>query len=380
MPGHSIPPDAPNQWRPRTRATALAALEESRRYAARLEASARQQQAREEELRAELATLRAGAVTGRDELINTKERLTRAEQQKNEKVKESYRRKRQAERLVDRLKQTEREVARKEKVLEQARADLAALRRAHEQQTVEQASNLSDARAEVKELSKTRDELATKVKKLAETTEQLEQRAADVAQELKQRDYELDHERKQTDEAKRGRDEAQAHTELLQRRLEAEQAKRTAAEQKLEESAQAGSPQRQMTAPATRSSLGMSSLRLGCYQELTAVLGYDPTSDRLFELMHEELQVAAAYADWQATHMERITARRRDFDQSPDEQAFAAVMSARWHLVDHPHVRLASRPRWRPGGCLLDEKSETYVMAINRERISEMKRRLATGA
>ncbi len=380
MPGHSILPDAPNQWRPRTRATALAALEESRRYAARLEASARQQQAREEELRAELATLRAGAVTGRDELINTKERLTRAEQQKNEKVKESYRRKRQAERLVDRLKQTEREVARKEKVLEQARADLAALRRAHEQQTVEQASSLSDARAKVKELSKTRDELAAKVKKLAETTEQLEQRAADVAQELKQRDYALDHERKQTDEAKRGRDEAQAHTELLQRRLEAEQARRTAAEQKLEQSEQAASSQPQSTDQVAQSPLAISSLRLGRYQEFAAALGYDTASDRLFELMHEEVRGAAAYADWQATHMERITARRRDLEQSLAEQAFAAANAARWHLIDHPHVRLGNVPKWRLVGLLLDDKSERYLRTIMNERLEEMTSRIGNGA
>jgi len=380
MPGHSILPNAPNQWRPRTRATALAALEDSRRYAARLEASARQQQAREEELRAELATLRAGAVTGRDELINTKERLAQAEKKKNEKVKESYRRKRQAERLVDRLKQTERQVARKEKVLEQARADLAALRRAHEQQTVEQASNLSDARAEVKELSKTRDELATKVKKLAETTEQLEQRAADVAQELKQRDYELDHERKQTDEAKRGRDEAQAHTELLQRRLEAEQARRTAAEQKLEQSEQPASSQPQSTDQVAQSPLAISSLRLGRYQEFAAALGYDAASDRLFELMHEEVRGAAAYADWQATHMERITARRRDLEQSLAEQAFAAANAARWHLIDHPHVRLGNVPKWRLVGLLLDDKSERYLRTIMNERLEEMTSRIGNGA
>ena len=377
MRGQSVLPDAARRWRPQTRAAALAALEDSRRYAARLEASALQQQAREDELRAELVKLRAGAVTGRDELTSTKERLTRAEQQKNEKVKESYRRKRQAERLVDRLKRTEREVTRKEKVLEQARADLAALRRAHEQQTVEQAGNLSDARAQVKELSKTRDELATKVKRLTETTEQLEQRAVDAEHKLKLRDDELDHQQQQADEAKRGRDETQAHIELLQRRLEAEQARRAAAEQKLELSAQAGSSRLQTNILATQLAAATSSLRLGRYQELADALGYDASSDRLFELMHEEVRCAAAYADWQATNMERITARRRDLDQSLDEQAFAAALAVRWHLIDHPHVRLGTKPHWRHRGCLLDEKAEKYLFTITVERIAEMKGRVA---
>lgn len=63
------------------------------------------------------------------------------------------------------------------------------------------------------ELSKTRDDLAAKVQKLAETAERLEQRASDAEQKLKRRDYELGHERTQTDEAKRGREESQAYIE-----------------------------------------------------------------------------------------------------------------------------------------------------------------------
>lgn len=380
MRGQSTLPDAPRRWRPQTRAAALAALADSRRYAARLETAAREQEARERELRAELDKLRAGAVTKQQELASTNGRLEQAEQKQNEKVKESYKRKRQAERLVDRLKRTEREVSRKEKALDQARADLAALRRAHEQQAVEQANNLSDARAQAKELSKTRDELATKVKKLAEATEQLEQRAADAEQKLKQRDDELDHERQQTDAAKRGQDETRAHIELLQRRLEAEQAKRTAAEQKLEQSGQAGNSQPQTTPLATQSPLVLSSLRLGRYQELAAALGYDAASDRLFELMNEEVRVAATYADWQATHMERITARRRDLEQSLAEQAFAAANAARWHLIDHPHVRLGNLPKWRLVGCLLDDKSEKYLRTIMNERLGEMKSRVGSAA
>jgi len=50
MRGHSILPDAPKHGRPKTRAAALVALEDSRRYAARLDAAARQQEVREEDL------------------------------------------------------------------------------------------------------------------------------------------------------------------------------------------------------------------------------------------------------------------------------------------------------------------------------------------
>lgn len=377
MRGPSILPDAPKRWRPKTRAAALAALEDSRRYAARLEAAARKQEARERELRTELAELRTSGVTSQNELTNTKESLARAEQQRNAKVKENYKRKRQAERLLDRVKRAEREVSRKERALDQARASLADLYRAHEQQAAKQASQLAGARAEVAELSKTREELAAKVKKLSETTEQLEQRATDAEQKLKRRDNELLHERNQTDEAKRDREQSQAHIELLQRRLEAEQARRAAAEQKLEQGAQAGSSSPQINASATRSPLGMA--RLGRYQELAAALGYDAASDHLFELMHEEVRITAAYADWQCMHMERITARRRDLEQSLDEQAFAAACAARWHLRDHPHVRLGTIPQWRHPGHLLDMKSEKYLLTITRERIAEMQGRIGTG-
>lgn len=118
-------------------------------------------------------------------------------------------------------------------------------------------------------------------------------------------------------------------------------------------------------------------MKLGRYQELAAALGYDAASDRLVELMHEEVRVAAVYADWQATHMERITARRRDLDQSLDEQAFAAALAVRWHLIDHPHVRLGIKPRWRHEGWLLDEKGEKYLLTITAERIAEMKGRVS---
>ena len=76
------------------------------------------------------------------------------------------------------------------------------------------------------------------------------------------------------------------------------------------------------------------------------------------------------------THMERITARRRDLDQSLEEQAFAAAHALRWHQIDHPHLRLCCQPQWQLTGCRLDEKSERYLLMLTQERISEMRRRL----
>lgn len=231
------------------------------------------------------------------------------------------------------------------------------------------------------ELSKIRDELTTNVKTLAETTEQLQQRTDDAEQRTRQRDAELDRERQQTQDIRRTRDESEAHIELLQRRLEEEQAKRNAAEKKLE-AIHATDVSGPMNAPIVPRPLALTSSRLGRYQELATVLGHDVATDHLFELMHEEVEVAADYADWRVIHGGRIAARRHDPNQSLDERAYAAALAARWHLVDHPHVRLAIQPQWRQRGCLLDEKSERYLLLVTHERVAEMKsgRRLAAVA
>ncbi len=370
MRGRSCVPDAPRRWRPKTRTAALAALAVARRYAARLAAIARDQEIRERALRDELEKLKASTAAQAKALTETTERLTKTEQQRNEKTKESFKRKRQTERLIDRLQRTEREVSRKEKALEQARADLASLRQQHEQQ----GSQLADAKTELAEMSRTREDLASTVKKLEETTEQLEQRATDAEQKVKQSEHALDVERKQAEEAMRSRDESQAHAELLQRRLEAEQARRTALEQKIEQSASTSGSSPASNTPSTQPTSGAASL--GRYRELASALGYDPSTDRLFELMREEVRVAAAYSDWQAKHMERITARRRDVEQSLDEQAFAAAMAVRWHLVDHPHLRIGAQPRWKAGWGNLDARSEKYLLMIASERIAEMQSRM----
>ncbi len=92
--------------------------------------------------------------------------------------------------------------------------------------------------------------------------------------------------------------------------------------------------------------------------------------------MRGDVRVADRYADWQATHMDRITSRRRDHAQSLDEQAYAAALAARWRLIDHLHLRLGMIQTWSLLGCLLDERSERYLLMITQERIDEMRSRI----
>ncbi len=375
MRGHSILPDAPTRWRPQTRAAALAALDASRRYAARLETAARQQEARERELRAELDKLRAGAAAGKQEPTDTQQRLTRTEQKKNDKVKESYKRKRQTERLVDRLKQTEREVSRKEKALEQARADLAELRRTPEEQRTEQVSKLAHANAEVTKLSRSRDELNAKLKTLEEATEQLQQRASAAEEKAQQQETALTEERQQTEAAKRGRDESQAQIDRLQRRLESEQERRSAAERRVEELQKGQGSPPQTSNPTMGQSA--SDTTLGRYRDLADALEYDPANDQLFKLMCQEVTVSARYADWQERHMERITARRRDMNQTQEEQAFAATLALRWRLADHPHLRQAANTSWLQIGAVLTPRDERYAALLTHERMADMQGRMA---
>ena len=366
MRSRSCVPDAPRRWRPKTRAAALAALMVARRYAARLAAIAREQEIRERALRDELEKLKASTDAQAKALTETQERLTRTEQQRNEKTKESFKRKRQTERLIDRLKRTEREVSRKEKALEQARADLASLRQQHEQQ----GSQLADAKTELAEMSRRREDLASTVKKLEETTEQLEQRASDAEQKMKQSEHALDVERKQAEEAMRSRDESQAHVELLQRRLEAEQARRTEAEEHIDELRKEREGAVQSLHPVHP--VNELSSSLGRYRDFARLMSYDPFIDPLFQLMLDEVLLSARYSDWQERHMQRVTARRRDPAQTLEEQAFAAVMALRWRLIDHPHIRQSTVTSWVQLGVLMHARDERYARLLTNERRDDM--------
>jgi hypothetical protein len=219
--------------------------------------------------------------------------------------------------------------------------------------------------SQVSDLTRARADLSKQIKELTATAEQLQNRAEQTEQTLKQRDEELQQERKQLTDAG-----------LLKRRLEAEQERRIAAEQRIEELLRHPST-RDAAGPAASASPSIPPSTAGVYARHAAAAGYDVTRDPLFELMRRDVLIADRYAARQATHMDRITSRCRDPNQTFDEQAYASAVAARWRLVDHPHLRLGAIPTWSLLGCLLDERSERYLLTITQERIDEMQGRMS---
>jgi hypothetical protein len=238
------------------------------------------------------------------------------------------------------------------------------VRRAQAQQSTEHENKLREVLSQVSELSRARADLTKQIKAFTSTAEQLQNDAEQPEQILKQRDEPLEQERKQLPDA-----------HLLKRRLEAEQERRIAAERRIEEllhhpsAGNAAGP----TAPASSS---MPPSAAGLYVRHATAAGYDVTRDPLFELMRQDVLIADRYAAWQATRMDRVTSRRRDSNQTLDEQAYAAAMAARWRLVDHPHLRLGAIPTWSLLGCLIDKRSGRYLLTITQERIDEMQSRM----
>ncbi len=389
----------PRRVKSKNLAAALAALAESRNYAVKLEATARDQAVDWHKLQAEISALRnelaevirekeAANDAMRDDLAKTKARLARVEQQRNNKIKQSHDRLRQTERLITRLKRAEREVAVKRSALERAQADLDALRRSQEQQNAVQSSKLEEAQAQAADLARARDDLAKQVQSLTDSADRLQSRAESIEQTLKQRDEELDEQRKLAEAVKRAQEEADARAESLKRDMETEQARRRAAEQivqQLQNDREHQMSNREPTA-STVSNSGEDGERLaahirqhvdlGQYLEHAVAAGYDVTADPLFLLMRRHVVVADPYRDWQKLHIDRVTSRRRDPQQMLDEQAYAAVTTARWKLVDLPHIRRGKKPTWRRPGIQLDDVSEKYLWTIINEQIDEMTSRM----
>ncbi len=380
-----LPPE-PGRGRPKTFAAARAALEETRRYAAKLDAAARQQHSAEQKLLTELATLREGLAevkrglaaerdAARDDLAKLNERLGKVEEQKNRKTKESYKRLGRAERLQTRAERAERDAQRSRSDLGRAQADLAEARRTNARQNTEHAARLRELQEQIAELSRAHHDLTQQINTLKASAQELKDRAEQTEATLHQRDEELHRERQRSTEAKQARQDSESVVDLLQRRLEAEQKRRVAAEERIEQllgTGTVGRPRQPDMQPSPVVPPGSPRL----YQRHAAAAGYDYLQDPLFDLMRRDVLVADRYADWQTRHMGRIGARRRDPNQPLDDQAYAATLSARWRLVDHPHLRLGTPPQWRLLGFLLDERSERYLLMIMQERIDEMQSRL----
>jgi hypothetical protein len=336
---------------PKSFAEARAALLETRRYAARLEAAARQQHSAEQKLLTELATLREGLAE----------------------VKRSLAAERDAAR--DDLGKLNERAQRSRADLGRAQAELAEARGTNAQQNTEHATRLRELQEQIGELSRARHDLTEQIKTLKSGVEELKNRAEQTEATLHQRDQELHRERQQSTEAQQARQDSESVVDLLRRRLEAEQKPRVAAEERIEQllgTGTVGRPPEPDMPPSPVVPPGSP----GAYQRHAAATGYDYLQDPLFELMRRDVQVADRYADWQTRHMGRIGARRRDPNQPLDDQAYAATLSARWRLVDHPHLRLGTPPQWRLLGFLLDERSESYLLMIMEERIDEMQSRL----
>ena len=399
-------PNRPGQAQPKTLAAAQAALSDARKYAAKLEATARAQNAEERKILTELATLRTGMsdvqrdlAAAQDDRAHTQERLDRAEEDRNAKIRESYQRLRQIERMQRRLRRTESELNRKQAELAQVQTEFANARRGQDRRRAEHERQLNEAYAELQEMTRGRDALLTQIQDLTAECERLRSRGelaqlrddlteqiselTTQAETLREQAEQAEEEQAQADEDAAGdptqppQDDSQAGPplsmiQLLQRRLQDEQARRIAAEERigqlLSESESSNRHRQPHTPPPTPLSAAP-----GQYQRHAAAVGYDFTLDPLLALMRDEVLVSDRDADWQARHRPRRAARRRDPAQTLDEQAYAAAIAARWRLVDHPHVCLNDRPTWRLLGCLLDERSEAYLLALTQERIDEMR-------
>lgn len=100
--------------------------------------------------------------------------------------------------------------------------------------------------------------------------------------------------------------------------------------------------------------------------------------DPLIELKRRETRIENELAVLQAEQGRRRRARKLDPEQTLDEQAYAAALASRWRLIDRPHTRLPTPPKWRLVGFLLDEDSEKYLHAIGEHRITEIGRKVAS--
>lgn len=260
-------PSRLGQGQPKTLAAALVALADTRKYAAKLEATARAQNTEEQKLLTELAKLRDGLVDVQRELAaereggtKTKARLGKVEDEKSAKAKEIYQMRQQIERLLSRLQRTESQARRKDAELDRVWVDLAEARRRNERQAAEEKEKLREAQLQFRELTRVREELEEKIQTLAtqvanhrnreelvrrhdelilmlsqltSQVEVLQRQVEQVEQELKKREEEIKRLRKKPPSNPGGPGEPRSLVDLLQRRLEEEQAQRIAAEQRI---------------------------------------------------------------------------------------------------------------------------------------------------
>lgn len=419
-------PQPPGKGQPKTFAEALQALAEARRYAAELEAVMKQRERADQQRHAQLSSLRDAATasnirlrTERDELKDKLDEAQRQlskqgdhEQASTAKLRDLHE---QMGQLGVRLKRAEASETQAQTKLAETGHQLSMLRQTHAEFAVKHAEETRMRAAREETNSSRYNHLAQQNAALLQSREELHRRAMTAERTLTERDNELKQHRQNLAAAERAHQEVHSIAESTSRSLHIEKERRDAAERRIEqltheldrlarESQEMRRPDEQrdligmrdniLTAElhevrlhrdeaiAERERLSARILKLmapGQYLEHAAAAGYDLTKDPLIRIKREEVLIEHRLAEWQDANKKRRRARRLDPEQTLDEQAYAAALSFRWRHIDHPHLRRKQKPRWIAVGFLLDGDSEAYLLTLARERIEDMRGRLAAG-
>lgn len=377
-------PEPPSKGQPKTFAEALHALAETRRYAAELEAAAKQRQRVAEERHQRISALRDAATAS-----NLRLRTERDE-------------------LKDKLDEAQRQLSKCVETDHQ----LSMLRQTHADLVVKHAEEVRMRAAREMEITSQYEHLSRQNAGLLQARDELHRRAMTAERTLTERDNELKLHRQHLAAAERAHQEVHSVAASNSRSLQSEKERRVAAERRIEQLTHElnrlaqGSQGMNLTgehadlfgmrdailnaelhevrlhrdeAIAERERLSARILHLmapGQYLEHAAAAGYDLTKDTLIRIKREEVLIEHRLAEWQEAGKMRRRARRLDPEQTLDEQAYAAALSFRWKHINHPHLRRKQKPRWVAVGFLLDGNSESYLMTLAQERISDMRKKL----
>jgi hypothetical protein len=120
----------------------------------------------------------------------------------------------------------------------------------------------------------------------------------------------------------------------------------------------------------------------GKYRDHAAAADYKPERDPLVLLKREELLIEHRHYLWQKEHGIKRQARELDLEQTLMEQAYAAAMSARWRLIHKMHAQLKGDRKsleWVVIGIQLQPKGESYLEKLTRGNIARIERDMRTG-
>lgn len=392
---------------PKTFAQAQAALADARAQVARMEATARQQQTLENQLRNHLMDVSRALMDARAQSSKELDAL-REELHREHAALQDQHAHLQAE--------TVRVAAEQRAKLEGLRTEADELRKNQSRDAARLASEVRALKAQHDQVTAQHDTLQRQNAELTRSRDEIRGRLEATERNLSQRDSELKQKRENFAAVERAHKEVHVIAESESRSLLAEKKRRLAAEQRVEQlalelermasdtlhttGADSQTPLIRLRddvlaaelkdvrlhrdeAIAERELLSARILALmapGQYLEHAADARYDPTQDPLIPLKRREVLVEHSLAMWQKKNKKPRRARRLDPKQTLDEQAYAAALSFRWKQVNHPHLRRKQKPKWRAVGFVLDADSERYLMTLTEERIEEMKRKMEQAA